>query len=84
MFEVLLLHDNSTLHTSFHIAEAITKFWQTLLPIQLTVLTLHHQIIPCLVILKSLWGRQNAMSQWRQRKEGNFDQAEICTLVPWW
>jgi hypothetical protein len=54
MFKVLLLHDNSTLHTSFHVPEAITKFGRTVLPIQLTVLTLHYQIIPCLVILKSL------------------------------
>ena len=54
MFEVLLLRDNSTLHKSFHVAEAITKFGWTVLPIQVTVLALHHQIIPCLVILKSL------------------------------
>jgi hypothetical protein len=37
--KVLLLHDNSRPHTSFHVAEAITKFWWTVLPIQLTVLT---------------------------------------------
>jgi hypothetical protein len=24
------------------------------------------------------------LPQWRQRKEGNFDQAGICTLVQWW
>jgi hypothetical protein len=83
MFEVLLLHDNSMLHTSFHVAEAITKFGRTVLPIQLTVLTLHYPIIPFGHFKKPVRAAE-CHTPVETEERGQLDQAGICTLVPWW
>jgi hypothetical protein len=70
------------LHTSFHVAEVITKFEWTVLPIHLTVLTLHHMIIPFDHFKKPV--RAAECHAPVESKEGTFDQARICTLVPMW